>query len=89
MSTPTVQSGLYRFFSKVQLDQERLRYVEQVRAANTNLSSASVNGQSFTFAVGGRELTLEQWGDTLADAYNQLGIYDYGAPTPRTLSSRF
>lgn len=89
MSSTVVQSGLYRFFTKAQLDSERLRYIEQVRASNTLLASATVNGQSYTFTTGGRELTLEQWADALADAYCQLGVTDYGVPTPNKTVSRF
>lgn len=89
MSTSTVQSGVYRFFTKAELDQERLRYKATVKTANTQLTSASVNGQSYTVQVNGREMTLEQWGDALADAYNQLGISDYGVPTSNRRVSRF
>lgn len=89
MSSLTVQRGLYRFFTRAQLDAERLRYVAQVQSANTQLAGSSVNGQSFTFMVQGREISLEEWGDTIAAAYNQLGVYDYGTPAPRKTISRF
>jgi hypothetical protein len=79
MST-VVTSGLYRFFSKAQLDVERLRYVAEVQKANTQLTSASVNGQSFQFSVQGRELSLSEWGDELAAAYCSIGITTYGTP---------
>lgn len=89
MSTLIVQRGIYRFFSRGELDAERLRYKEQVKAAGSNLVSSSVNGQTFTFSVQGREMSLEEWGDVLADAYNQLGIVDYGIPTPNRVRTRF
>ena len=81
---PVVQSGIYRFFTRPQLDQERLRYMAEVKKANTTITGASVNGQSFQFAVGAssRELSLEEWSDALAAAYLQLGVTDYGTPTP-------
>jgi hypothetical protein len=89
MSTQTVQRGLYRFFTKPLLDAERIRYIQQVQASNTQLAASSVNGQSFTFQVSGREIPLEQMADILADAYLQLGIMDYGVPTPTKTVSRF
>ena len=84
-----VTSGLYRFFTKGQLDQERLRYITEVQKSNTQLTGASINGQSFQFQVNGRELTLEQWGDALAGAYVSLGITDFGFPTSNRASIRF
>lgn len=89
MSTPTVQSGPYRFFTKAELDQERLRYKEQVKSANTQLAGSSINGQSFTFNVGGREMSLAEWANALADAYQQLGITEYGAPESNRRSTAF
>lgn len=79
MST-VVTSGLYRFFTKAQLDLERARYVAEVQKANTQLSGASVNGQSFQFQVNGREMPLEEWGDHITAAYCSLGITDFGTP---------
>ena len=86
MSTPAVSFGLYRFFSKAQLDSERARYIAEVQKANSQLTGASVNGQSFQFTVNGREMPLAQWGDELAAAYLSLGISDYGAPAPSRVS---
>jgi hypothetical protein len=85
----TVPAGLYRFFTLAQLNQERLRYIAEVQKSNTQLTGASINGQSFQFQVGGRELTLEQWGDALAAAYVALGVTDYGFPTPTRSTLRF
>lgn len=85
MST-VVTFGLYRFFSKAQLDAERVRYVAEVAKANTQLTGASINGQSFQFTVNGREIPLEEWGDQLAAAYVSLGITDYGTPAPSRVS---
>lgn len=86
MSTPSVLFGPYRFFSKSQLDTERLRFVAEVQKANTQLTGASVNGQSFQFSVNGREITLEEWGDQIAAAYLSLGFTDYGNPAPSRVS---
>lgn len=89
MSTLVVTSGIYRFFSQGQLDRERLRYIAEVQKANTQLAGAAVNGQSFTFTSGaGREMSLEQWADALAGAYVQLGITDFGFPSPTRVGSR-
>jgi len=85
----TVTAGLYRFFTLAQLNQERLRYIAEVQKSNTQLTGASINGQSFQFQVGGREITLEQWGDALAAAYVSLGVTDYGFPTPTRSTLRF
>lgn len=87
----TVTSGVFRFFTRTQLDDVRAKYVTEVQSANTRIVSASVNGQSLTFAVGagGRELTLEEWGDALAHAYNQLGEFRYGTPGRRQTAASF
>lgn len=89
MPAEVVTAGVYRFFTKAQLNQERLRYIAEVQNSNTQLTGASINGQSFQFQVGGRELTLEQWGDALAAAYLMLGITDYGFPTSNRAAIRF
>jgi len=89
MSQQTVDRGLYRFFTLAQLNQERLRYIAEVQKSNTQLTGASINGQSYQFLTNGRELTLPEWADALADAYNQLGITEYGTPTPSTTLARF
>jgi hypothetical protein len=89
MSQQVVTAGLYRFFTLAQLNQERLRYIAEVQKSNTQLSGASINGQSFQFQVNGRELTLEGWGDALAAAYVSLGITDYGFPTSNRSAIRF
>lgn len=89
MSSQVVTSGVYRFFTLAQLNQERLRYIGEVQKSNTQLTGASINGQSFQFQVGGRELTLEQWGDALAAAYVMLGVTDYGFPTSNRSGIRF
>lgn len=89
MSQQVVTAGLYRFFTLADLNQERLRYKEEVKKSNSQLTGASINGQSFQFQVAGRELTLEQWADALAAAYVSLGITDYGMPTSNRASIRF
>jgi hypothetical protein len=89
MPVTTVQSGLYRFFSRGQLDAERLRYIAEVQKSNTQLAGASINGQSYQFNIQGRELTLEEWADAIAGAYCQLGITDYGTPSGNAALARF
>lgn len=89
MPAQVVQSGIYRFFTLAQLNQERLRYIAEVQKSNTQLTGASINGQSFQFNVAGREITLEQWADALAAAYVSLGVDDYGVPTPTRSRLRF
>lgn len=89
MPAEVVTAGVYRFFTKAQLNQERLRYIAEVQKSNTQLSGASINGQSFQFQVNGREMTLEEWGDALAAAYVMLGITDYGLPGSNRASIRF
>ena len=89
MNTLTVQTGLYRFFTRAELDAERIRYKTEVKKANSTLTGASINGQSYQFITNGRELTLVEWADALADAYNQLGDTQYGTPAPNSAVSRF
>ena len=89
MNTLTVQSGLYRFFTRAELDAERIRYKSEVKKANTQLTGASINGQTYQFLTNGRELTLPEWADALADAYNQLGDTEYGLPSPTSALSQF
>lgn len=89
MSAQVVTAGLYRFFTLAQLNQERLRYIAEVQKSNTQLSGASINGQSFQFQVNGRELTLPEWGDALAAAYVSLGISDYGFPASNRATISF
>ena len=50
---------------------------------------ASINGQSYQFSSAGREMTLPEWADELAAAYLQLGITDYGTPSPNSALARF
>ena len=89
MSQLTVQSGLYRFFTQAELNTERLRYKDEVKKSNSSLVGASINGQSYQFSSAGREMTLTEWGDELAAAYLQLGVTDYGVPSPNSVSARF
>lgn len=90
MPQQVVTFGLYRFFTLGDLNQERLAYIAAVKGADTQLSGASINGQSFQFKVGGTdtEMSLEEWGDALAAAYVSLGITDYGFPTPTRFVAR-
>ena len=89
MPQQVVTAGLYRFFTLGDLNQERLRYKAEVQKSNSQLTGASIAGQSFQFQVNGRELTLEQWGDALAAAYVSLGVTDYGFPSSNRAAIRF
>ena len=89
MSQQVVTAGLYRFFTLAQLNQEKLRYIAEVQKSNSQLTGASINGQSFQFQVNGREMSLEEWGDNLAAAFVLLGVTDYGFPTSNRTSIRF
>jgi hypothetical protein len=89
MSSLTVQSGPLRFSTKADLDQLRLKFRADADSFNTGLTSASVNGQSFSFNLGGVQYSREEYGDLLAAAYNQLGIYDYGTPSSTRRAASF
>lgn len=84
----TVQSGPLRFRTKPQLDQLRLAFTEKTPAYGLTLTGSAINGQSYQFALGGTQYTEEEFGDILAAAYNQLGITQYGYPSPRTSTAR-
>lgn len=89
MSLLTVQSGPFRFCTKSQLDQIRLKFAAEAASFNSGLAGAAINGSSFTFSHAGREYSREQFGDALAAAYNQLGVSDYGHPTGNRATTRF
>lgn len=90
MSTSlTVQSGPFTFSTKGELDAIRLDFKAKATSFNAGLSSASVNGQSFTFSYAGVEYRREEFAMLLQDAYLQLGISDYGAPPSATRVTRF
>ena len=90
MSTlPTVQFGPFRFCTRAQLDAVRLKFTADAAAFNQGLSSASVNGQSFSFNYQGVAYSREEFGDQIAAAYCALGIYDYGTPAPNRSAARF
>ena len=79
MSTlPTVQFGPFRTYTKGDLDAVRFEWKAQRPSISGRLTSASVNGQSYT--IGGVEFAREEALDHLAAAYCSLGIYDYGQP---------
>lgn len=89
MASSYVTAGIYRFFTLPELDAERVRYKAEVQKANTQLAGAGINGQSFTFAVNGREMSLEEWANALAHAYQQLGHTAFGEATSPVTVSRF
>lgn len=86
---PTVQSGPLRFRTKSDLDQLRLAFIAKTPAYGLTLTGSSINGQSYQFALGGQQYTEEEFGDHLAAAYNQLGVFIYGTPSPNTITARF
>lgn len=89
MSQQVVTSGPFRFCTLSKLNQIRLSFVESVPTGEAALSGASINGQSFQFtAPNAQTYTREEFGDHLAAAYLQLGITDYGVPSPRTTSAQ-
>ncbi len=85
----TVSFGPLRFRTKTDLDALRVSFVEKTPAFGLTVTGASVNGQSFQFAVGGVTYTEEEFGDILAASYNDLGIYTYGVPSGSRTAARF
>lgn len=76
-----VNSGLYRFFTLVELDAEKAKYiaavkqstaVQQASGGGGVLAGGTLNGQTVTFAFPQGVTSLEEWGAILADAYAQL-----------------
>ena len=90
MSQQVVTSGPFRFCTKAQLDQVRINFINSVPTGDTQLTGASVNGQSFQFVAPNQQTyTREEFGDHLAAAYNQIGITIYGQPTGNSVVSSF
>lgn len=85
----TVTRGPLRFRTKPQLDQLRIAFTERTPAYGLTLVGSSIAGQSFQFGFGGVPYTEEEFGDILADAYNQLGETRYGTPAGNSAVSRF
>lgn len=83
-----VQSGPLRFRTKAQLDVLRIAFTEKTPAYGLTLTGSSINGQSYQFALAGQQYTEEEFGDILAAAYNQLGEFKYGTPTPSRTVAR-
>lgn len=89
MSQQVVTAGPFRFCTKAKLDQIRLTFVESAPTGEAQLTGASINGQSFQFTAPDQQTyTREEFADHLAAAYCQLGITQYGSPSPRTSSAR-
>jgi hypothetical protein len=82
-------SGIYRFHTSAQLATEKDRYVAEVNKAGSQLAGASINGQSYSFVVMGREMTLEEWGNELAAAFAQRGNTVYGEATSNKRANAF
>lgn len=77
----TVNSGLYRWFSRAMLDTEKAKYLAAVQQSTAiaaasggggKLAGGTLNGQTVNFAYPAGVASLEQWGEILQDAYNQL-----------------
>lgn len=80
-----VNSGLYRWFTRAQLDLEKAKYIAAVQQSTAVqqasggagvLAGGTLNGQTVTFAFPQGITSLEDWGAILADAYNQLDDID-------------
>lgn len=84
-----VTSGPLRFRTKPQLDQLRIAFVDKTPSYGLTLIGSSVSGQSYQFAFSGNTYTEEEFGDILAAAYNQLGEFKYGTPSPNRVAARF
>lgn len=84
-----VTSGPLRFRTRADLDLIRLAFIKRTPAYGLTLVSSSINGQSYQFQLGGHQYTEEEFGDILAAAYNQIGEYKYGTPTPDHALTRF
>lgn len=89
MSQAVVTSGPLRFRTKAQLDALRVAFTDKTPAYGLTLTGSSINGQSYQFAYSGQTYTEEEFGDILAAAYNQLGEFRYGTPSPTRTAARF
>lgn len=84
-----VTRGPFRFCSRSHLDQARIKALETSTDFNNGLTAATIAGQSYQFATpDGQTYTREEYLDHLADAYCQLGITDYGFPSPSRSGAR-
>jgi hypothetical protein len=77
----TVNSGLYRWFTRAQLDVEKAKYIAAVQQSTAvagasggggKLAGGTLNGQTVNFAYPAGVTSLEEWGQILQDAYDQL-----------------
>ena len=90
MSQQVVQSGPFGGCTLQQINQARIEFTGGASTFNSGLSGASINGQSFQFmAPDQREYTRAEYWNHLQGAYVQLGITDYGFPTPARSVIRF
>lgn len=78
MSSSTIPTGPYFGFTKAELLAEQQRYKSAVKKSHSNLSSASVNGQSFTYG-GRQDGTLAEWQQDLQAALAYFGQADVPA----------
>lgn len=68
----TIPTGPYFGFTKLELDQELLRYKAAVKQSGSRLQGASQNGQSYTF--GNRsDMSLAEWQQALQAALAYFG----------------
>ena len=77
----TVNSGLYRWFTRTQLDAEKAKYIAAVQQSTavgaaggggSRLAGGTLNGQTVNFVYPAGVASLEEWGQLLEDAYQQL-----------------
>ena len=73
---PCVQYGLYRYFTRPQMDAEKAKYVAAVQGQTQQRADA---GGQMISAAGGASFhlpdgisSLEEWGDIISQAYDQL-----------------
>lgn len=82
MSAQFVQRvTVYFGFTEAELLVELARYKAAVKTSHSDLTSSSVNGQSFSFGTR-PDGTLEEWGTALRSALYELNPDKYDAPPP-------
>ena len=65
-----VQKGLYRSFTRAEMDIEDARYKAEVKLSHSRLVSASISGQSYQFAE--TRSRLHEWNLEIQFAYRQI-----------------
>lgn len=77
----TIPTGIYFGFTKAEIQDELLRYKDEVKLAASTLSGASQNGQSYTFGPR-KDLSLSDWQEELQAAMAFFGLaYELAPPS--------